>query len=419
MYNPEIESRQIDVLSTSVHLAFRNLTRNRSRTLVALLTVAGGVVAFLLAGGFINWIFHDMREATIHSQLGHIQIVRPGFFDKGISDPYAYLLPGKSSEEEKVQATPGITTLTPRLIFSGLASFGDTTVSFSGEGINPENELTISNRITISDGKNLDIANQPAAILGEGLARSLGAKPGDRIVLLATAANGSANAIEVTVAGTFFTINKEFDDYSLRLPIDMARKLMRVSGATSWVALLDRTESTTAVADAIRSELRQEKFQIVSWTELADFYNKTVVLFSKQVDVVKLIIGIIIVLTISNTQTMSVLERTTEIGTSLAIGLRSSEILKQFLIEGALLGLAGGLAGIALGYLLGAAISTIGIPMPPPPGMARGYTGQILISGALVRDAAILAVLTTLLASILPAWRASRLNVVDALRRNQ
>lgn len=419
MYNPEIESRQIDVLSTSVHLAFRNLTRNRSRTLVALLTVAGGVVAFLLAGGFINWIFHDMREATIHSQLGHIQIVRPGFFDKGISDPYSYLLPGKSSEEEKIQATPGVKTLTPRLIFSGLASLGDTTVSFSGEGINPENELTISNRITISDGKNLDVANQPAAILGEGLARNLGAKPGDRIVLLATAANGSTNAIEVTVAGTFFTINKEFDDYSLRLPIDMARKLMRVSGATSWVALLDRTESTTAVAASIRSELPQDKFQTVSWTELADFYNKTVVLFSKQVDVVKLIIGIIIVLTISNTQTMSVLERTTEIGTSLAIGLRSSEIMKQFLMEGVLLGVAGGLAGIALGYLAGMAISAIGIPMPPPPGMARGYTGQILISGALVRDAAILAVLTTLLASILPAWRASRLNVVDALRRNQ
>jgi len=419
MYNPDIESRQIEVLSTSVHLAFRNLTRNKSRTLVALLTVAGGVVAFLLAGGFINWIFHDMREATIHSQLGHIQIVRPGFFDKGISDPYAYLLPGKSSEEEKIQAIPGVATLTPRLIFSGLASFGDTTVSFSGEGINPENELTISNRITISDGKNLDVSNQAAAILGEGLARNLGVKPGDRIVLLATAANGSASAIEVTVAGTFFTINKEFDDYSLRLPIDMARKLIRANGATSWVALLDRTESTMAVADTIRSELPQDKFQIISWTELADFYNKTVVLFSKQVDVVKLIIGIIIVLTISNTQTMSVLERTTEIGTSLAIGLRSSEIMKQFLMEGTLLGLAGGFVGIALAYLLGAAISAIGIPMPPPPGMARGYTGQILISGALVRDAAILAVLTTLLASILPAWRASRLNVVDALRRNQ
>lgn len=419
MYNPGIKPRHFDVLSTSVHLAFRNLTRNRNRTLVALLTVSGGVVAFLLAGGFINWIFHDMREATIHSQLGHIQIVRPGFFDKGISDPYAYLLPGKSSEENSIREIDGVRTLTPRLIFSGLASFGDTTVSFAGEGIDPPNELTISNRITISEGKNLEAANQPAAILGEGLARNLGAKPGDRIVLLATAGNGSASAIEVTVAGTFFTINKEFDDYALRLPIDMARKLMRVNGATSWVALLSSTDSTARTAETLRGQLAQDKFQIVSWTELADFYNKTVVLFSKQVDVVKLIIGIIIVLTISNTQTMSVLERTTEIGTSLAIGLRSSEIMKQFLMEGALIGLAGGIAGIALGYLMGGIISAIGIPMPPPPGMARGYTGQILISGALVRDAAILAVLTTLLASILPAWRASRLNIVDALRRNQ
>ncbi len=407
------------MLSTSVHLAFRNLTRNRNRTLVALLTVAGGVVAFLLAGGFINWIFHDMREATIHSQLGHFQIVRPGFFEKGISDPYSFLLPAKSAEEEAIRGTLGVKTLTPRLIFSGLASFGDTTVSFSGEGINPQNELTISNRITIAQGDNLAEANQQAALLGEGLARNLGVKPGDRIVLLATAANGSANAIEVMVAGTFFTINKEFDDYALRLPIDMARKLMRVTGATSWVALLDDTDGTTLAAETIRGQLPQDKFQIVSWTELADFYNKTVVLFSKQVDVVKLIIGIIIVLTISNTQTMSVLERTTEIGTSLAIGLRSNEILKQFLMEGVLIGFAGGLTGIAFGYLLGNIISAIGIPMPPPPGMARGYTGQILLSGALVRDAAVLAVLTTLLASMLPAWRASRMNIVDALRRNQ
>lgn len=420
MYNHYITDHQRHVvLATLIQLAIRNLARNRNRTFVALATVAGGVVAFLLAGGFINWIFLNMREGTIHSQLGHIQIVRPGFLDKGLSDPYAYLLPGTSSEETSLRETPGITILTPRLIFSGLISLGDTTVSFSGEGIDPVNEQTVSSRITISAGNNLQSANEPKVILGEGLAKNLGAKPGDKIVLLATAANGSTNAIEVSVAGIFFTISKDFDNYALRLPIDMARKLMRVDGSTSWVVLLDNTENTTTIANAIRNKLAVDRFQIIPWTELADFYNKTVVLFSKQVDVVKLIIGIIIVLTISNTQTMSVLERTTEIGTSLAIGLRSSEILKQFLIEGALIGLIGGLTGIALGYLMGAIISTIGIPMPPPPGMARGYTGQILISGILVRDAAILAVLTTLLASILPAWRASRLNIVDALRCNQ
>lgn len=407
------------MLLTSLLLALRNLTRNRNRTLVALLTVAGGVMAFLLAGGFINWIFHDMREATIHSQLGHIQIVRPGFFEKGLADPYAFLLPADTSLEEKVRTTSGINTLTPRLIFSGLASFGDNTVSFSGEGIEPANELSISSRISIKDGTNLTSSTERKVILGEGLARNLGVKPGDSIVLLVTATNGSANAIEVTIDGTFFTINKEFDDYALRLPIQLARKLMRVNGATSWVALLDQTDQTASTTHALRAALPEKDFQIVPWTELADFYNKTVVLFTKQVDVVKLIIGIIIILTISNTQTMSVLERTTEIGTSLAIGLRRSEIMNMFMLEGGLIGIGGGIIGIALGYGLGAVISAIGIPMPPPPGMARGYTGEILINFQLTLDGFVLALLTALIASLLPAWRASRMNVVDALRCNQ
>lgn len=407
------------MLITSLRLALRNLARNQSRTLVAMLTVAGGVTAFLLAGGFINWVFHDMREATIHSQLGHFQVVRPGYFEKGIADPYSYLLPGDSAEENIIRNTPGVTSISPRLAFSGLVSFGESTIAFSGDGIDPEKERPISSRISIKEGKDLADGKDNAALLGEGLAKSLGVKPGDAIVLLATAANGSANAIEVTVAGTFFTIYKDYDDVALRLPIALARKLMRVDGATSWVALLENTEDTPGITESLRRQLKSEKFQIIPWSDLADFYNKTVVLFSKQVDVVKIIIGLIIILTISNTQTMSVLERITEIGTSLAIGVRSSEILRLFLLEGALIGIAGGVLGVVLGYAFGAVISEIGIPMPPPPGMARGYTGQILVTSNLALDAILLAMTTTLIASVMPAWRASRMNIVDALRCNQ
>lgn len=406
------------ILATS-QLAIRNLRRNPKRTLVAIATVASGIVAFLLAGGFINWIFHDMREATIHSQLGHIQIVRPGYFEKGIADPYAFLLPAKSGELEQLEKTKGVTSISPRLAFSGLASFGDATVTFSGEGIDPVRERPISSRITIKDGRDLERMDESSAILGEGLAKSLGVKPGDSIVLLGTAANGSANAIEVTVVGTFFTIYKDYDDSALRLPIPLARKLMRVSGATSWIALLDKTEQTKEIIQLIEPSLPAKEYQIVPWTELADFYNKTVVLFSKQVDVVKIIIGLIIILTISNTQTMSVLERTMEIGTSLAIGVRGSEIMQLFLLEGALIGMAGGLIGVSLGFGLAEAISAIGIPMPPPPGMAHGYTGQILVSSSLALDALMLALVTTLLASVMPAWKASRMNIVDALRSGQ
>lgn len=400
-------------------IALRNLRRNTKRSLVAVMTVAGGVIAFLLAGGFIAWIFQDMREATIHSQLGHIQIVRPGYFDVGISDPYAFLLPTASDAQSEIERTPGIRSLTPRLAFSGLLSLGETTIPFVGEGIDPIGEKLISSRITIMSGKNLTSDKEMGVLLGEGLAKNLGAQAGDRVVILSTASNGSPNAVEIEVKGTFATISKDFDDNALRMPIEVARKLMRVSGATSWVALLDDTEMTAKVLKDIRKDLPAKDFQTIPWTELADFYNKTVVLFSKQVDVVKIIIGLIIILTISNTQTMSVLERTTEIGTSLALGLRSSEIMRLFLLEGALIGIFGGLLGVVFGYLLAQGISAIGIPMPPPPGMAHGYTGQILVSRSLAIDAIVLALVTTLLASVMPAWKASRMVIVDALRCNQ
>lgn len=406
-------------LMSDIRIATRNLRRNTKRSLVAILTVSGGVIAFLLAGGFIDWILLNMREGTIHSQLGHVQIVRPNYFDKGIADPYRFLLPSNSTEQESVGKAPGFKTLSARLAFSGLLSLNDATVPFIGEGIDPELERPISSRINIMSGQDLNNKKEQAVLLGEGLAKSIGAAAGDTVVLLTTAANGSANAVEVTVSGIFSTYSKEFDDNALRLPLDVARKLMRAGGSTSWVVLLNETEKTDSAVSFLSTNLPSAQFEIVPWSKLADFYNKTAVLFSKQVEVVKLIIGLIVILTISNTQTMSVLERTTEIGTSLAMGLRNSEIMKLFLLEGALIGITGGGLGVLLGFLLAEVISAVGIPMPPPPGMAHGYTGQILVGASLALDAVVLALVTTLIASVMPAWRASRMNIVDALRCNQ
>ena len=407
------------MLLATIHLAARNLRRNTKRTLVAVLTVACGVIAYLLAGGFINWVFESMREGTIHSQLGHIQIVRPGYFEKGIADPYAFLLPERSAELQTIEQMPGFEVLAPRLAFFGLISHDETTIAFVGEGVDPEREKPIGTALVISTGQDLATANDKAVLLGDGLAASMGVKVGDTVVLLTTAASGSPSAVEVVVAGTFFTSSKEYDDVAMRFPIAQARKLMKVSGSTSWVVLLDQTERTAQSAAYLAASLPASRFEVVPWSVLADFYNKTVVLFSKQVSVVKLIIGLIIVLTISNTQTMSVLERTTEIGTSLAIGQKRRTVLCMFVCECLLIGIAGGVLGVSLGFVLASAISAIGIPMPPPPGMSSGYVGRILVTPGLSFDALVLALLATFLASVVPAWKASRMNIVDALRYNQ
>ena len=136
-------------------------------------------------------------------------------------------------------------------------------------------------------------------------------------------------------------------------------------------------------------------------------------------NIMRLIIALIIILSISNILIMSVLERTGEIGTLMSIGLKRHNVLLLFVSEGLLLGIFGGLLGATVGVVLALVISSVGIPMPPPPGMDAGYTGEILLTWPLVIGTLILALLTTLLGSLYPAWKASNMKIVDALRYNR
>ena len=304
-------------------LAFRNVFRHRVRSAIALSAIVFGVAALLQSGGFIEWIFLNLRETTIKSRLGHIQVTRPNYFTDGTADPFAFLLSGQANEFDRIKATAGVQVVTPRLSFGGLLSHRDVTVSFLGEGVDPEKENAVSGLLSITAGTNLSAGDPKGVILGEGLAATVGARPGDQVVLLASTASGGMNAVELRVLGLFATYTKAFDDVALRLPIAAAEELLRVDGAHTWVVLLDKTENTPEMLRQFRARFPEASSRLAfrPWSEMADFYNKTVKLFSRQMGVVDLIIALIIVLSISNTLTKSVLERTGEIGTLMATGI--------------------------------------------------------------------------------------------------
>jgi putative ABC transport system permease protein len=399
--------------------AFRNVTRNARRSAIALGAVGFGIIAMLLAAGFIQDILHGMREETIETHLGHIQITRANYLDAGLAAPFDYLIPDSMPERKTVEQLPGVVVLSPRLSFNGLISLGETTVSFLADGVEPEKEQRLAKQLKIVSGQNLAEGEPKSVILGQGLATSLGAKVGDQVILVANTEKGGINAVELVVRGTFSTVTKAYDDVALRLPLRTAQRLLRVQGVHRWVLLLDRTEHTEAAAATLTKTLDGKQLDVVPWTQLADFYNKTVLLFSRQVTVMKLIIAAIIVLSISNTMMMSVMERTGEVGTSMALGNTRHGILALFIGEGLLLGLGGAVVGLLAGLGLAAVISFFGIPMPPPPGATEGFTAKILITPALTVQALFLAVFTALAASVYPAWKASRMIIVDALRHNR
>lgn len=401
-------------------IAARNLTRNRRRALMALLTVSMAVIAMVLADGFAQWIFQAMREGTIQSQLGHIQVVRPGYHRAGAADPFAYVIPARAPEHRLIETTPGVKVAVPRLTVTGLISHGETTISFIADGVDPKREADFNKAFRIVQGHDLTTINGQEVILGRGLARSLGVESGATVALLSNTSSGGINAVEAKVAGIFITANQAYDNSALRLPIGLAQSLLRVDGAHTWLVLLEQTERTDAYLARFRERFPEKShhLEFVPWYERADFYNKTVALFSQQMNVLRSIIAVIIVLSISNLLVMNVLERTGEIGTLLAVGFRRSKVMQLFAVEGLLLGLIGGAAGVAIGYGLAELISAIGIPMPPPPGMDEGYTGEIRITWPVLANAFAIAFVTTALAGLYPAWKASRLNIINALRHN-
>ncbi len=372
----------------------------------------------MLAAGYIEWIFWANREGVAVTQLGHIQITKPGYHEGGKSDPFAFLLPEDTSALAVIRKQPEVVSVTPRLSFNGLISHADSTLSFIAEGIDPAVDPSTRYLIVV-EGALLSADDQKGILLGAGLAANLGVKTGDTIVLLANSPSGGINAVEGHVRGLVSTSMKAFDDSLLRVDIRLARELLRTSGAHVWITTLRDTDMTDKVLRRIVSEKSLADFEITPWMKLADFYNKTVELLSRQIAVINLIIGVIIILSISNTMTMSVMERTVEIGTSMALGVRRRRIMRLFLLEGALLGAIGGIVGVTVGYLAATIISYFGIPMPPAPGMSRGFTAAIMITLEIVRDALLLSLATTLLASLYPSWRASRLVIVDALRHNR
>jgi putative ABC transport system permease protein len=407
-----------NAIGVDMRLALRNTVRQRRRSALALAAIGCGVAALMLAAGFIDWNFLHYREAMIRSQFGHLQIHRAGFGERGAADPFAFLLPGRSDALTALGRLPGVRAVAPRLALSGLASHGEATVPFIAEGVDVDVEAAMTGALKITSGAPLAAGDAEGVLLGQGLAATLGAAPGSRLVLLVTTPRGGVNAGEVTVRGVFSTISKAYDDAAVRMPIAASRQLLRVDGSHTWVLQLTDTERTPSLLPSVQA-LLGERYEVVPWWQLSDFYNKSAELFAKQVAVMKVIIGLLIVLSITTTLTMTVMERTGEIGTVMALGDTPAVVLRRFLVEGLVLGALGALLGAALGWVLAAIVSSIGIPVPPPPGMAEGYVGGILVTTARTLDAVALAVGTTLLASAYPAWRASRMQIVDALRSNR
>jgi len=403
-------------MATFVLIAFRNVFRNTRRTALTLLVISFGAAALILSGGFFAYNFDGLRETTIRNGLGHLQIATEQYLSKGEERPLEHGLDHHAELQAWLESREHVRATTAQIDFVGLISNGEKSEAFLGSGVDPEREPQMGFTLNLKEGEPL--AADDEALLGIGLAKSLKAQPGDVLTLMGTTRDGALNAVDVRVAGLYATGIKEFDARAIKVSLPAAQRLLDTDRVTKVIVKLDATRNTEEVRNAIVAAglgPRGASLRVRSWRELATFYQQVVLLYDAIFLFLGIIIFILVVLSSSNTMMMSVFERVREIGTLMAFGTRRRHVLAIFVLEGAVLGVLGGLCGLAVSYVLIQAINNAGLTMPPPPSFTTGFPLLVKLVPGLLAAVFVLIVVVLTGSAVLPAWRGARLRIVDAL----
>ena len=395
--------------------AFKNVLRNRRRSLITIIITAIGSAAILIGGGFALFTYDGLKQmATLES--GHLVIAHKDYFSSEEEYAMQYGLSDWQDLKKQLEQDERVKLVIPRLQLSGLISNGDKTTIYMAQAVDPEGEAKVK-KITVDKGEWLSSTqadNEDAQVLlGTDLAKSMKADIGSSLTLLSTTATGALNGIDVTVRGIFSTGVPEMDKRLLSITIPTAQTLLDSPKVSTLHVYLNDTEDTDVVAEKIHRLFPD--YALKKWEELAYYYVGVVNLYNRLFGVLGLIILIIVFFSVTNTMSMVVRERTREIGTLAAMGTLPREILRNFVLEALVIGVIGSVLGMAIAGGVIVFLQHAGIMMPPPPGRNVGYPLLVYYSGRLFLITTIVLIFISMLSALLAARKGIRQPIVDAL----
>ena len=400
-------------------LAFRNIFRNRRRTLMTLLMVGGGVAGLLLAGGYFAFMTHGLREDTINSGLGHLQIFTADHFKR---DEVRVLDTGIDNWRQvaaSIKTGGHVRGIAPRIDFYGMVSNGTKAAGFMGSGVEPDAEKSLGFISRIESGRDLDPkpSGEVEALIGKEMAKSMNVGIGDGLTVLAMTSDGALNGVDVQIVGIVNSGVPERDARYLRITLPAAQRLLQSDRITNLVVGLDSTENTDQAYAEMMPLLNglPQRMELKKWIDLATYYKQVNTMFNGIFLFMGIIVFFMVLMSSVNTLLMSMFERTREIGTMLAMGTPRIWIVALFMAEATLLGAMGAAVGLVAGNLLGALLNSSGLHMPPPPGYSVPLPFRFRHVPVQMIGSSLLVIISLALASILPAVRASRLRIAEAL----
>ena len=398
-------------------IAFRDLGRNRRRSILTAVAVALGLALLMVTHGLTGGMVEDTMQNQIRLQTGHVQVRVPTYEEGKHSLKWKDLLENADTIAAQAAALPQVKAAAPVLWAGGVLNTANESAGLQVYGVDTASALYDPIRQAIVAGEFLTADDRDGILIGKRLADSLGLGAGQRASLVIIDGDGRPSEAVFTIRGTFSTGMPAYDESTAFLPLAKAQAFTNTAGrASAVVMLLNRQDD----ADAVAVALKGVGGSVLTWRELNAVFMQmmqTAMSFYVLLDfIVILVVAVIIV----NTLLMAVLERTREMGILAALGMRGRTITLMFVLEAAILGLAGIGIGIVLGLLGVAYLAKVGIPVGDmgtvAEGLALGSVMRARFDIPVFVQLAVETLIVILLAALYPARMAAHREPAEALR---
>jgi putative ABC transport system permease protein len=399
-------------------ISWRNVWRNKLRSSVIITAIALGICAGIFSSAFYKGMADQRIEKAIKTEISHIQIHQPKF--RQANDITKYITDANKLAD-KIRQLPEVSGVSERLIIFSMASSAETAAGVKISGIMPEEEKTVTNLNTkLIEGNFFEEMKRNPILIGWKLAEKLNLKLGSKIVLTLQDVHNNIVAGAFRIVGIFNTANGAFDESNVFVEYDDLRRLMELPEHSAHeIAILaasnDLVSQVMGEVKAVAGNL-----EVMSWTELSPEMNYLNEAMDLYMYIFIIIILFALLFGIINTMLMVVLERIKEIGMLMAIGMNRLRVFMMIVLESIFLSLTGGVIGVLLGAGISKYFEThrIDLSMWGEVYQDLGYDSFVYTSlkFPLLVNVTLLVIITGIIASLYPAYKALQNDPADALR---
>lgn len=401
-----------------IRIAWRNIWRNKTRSIVILMAVAMGLWAGIFLMAFYNGMVEQRIRSAIETEISHIQVHHPEF---NKDHDLKYIIPRGKALVDSLKSTEGVRMAGGRLIIYGMAASAAGSAGVTINGVTPETEAGLTKlSAKIVSGRYISGEVKNEALIGMKLARKLRLDLQSKVILTFTDREGNIASGAFHIAGIFQTINTPYDESNVFILAADAGELAAIPGELNEIALLlNEDDEVHSVAEKLIK--KYPSLEVRKWMEISPEMQLLVTAMDQMMVFYMGIIMLALAFGIINTMLMSVLERTREIGMLLSLGMNKLRIFGMILMETFFLVIAGCPAGILPALLTIMYTRNQGINLSKYSDLfsSFGYNNVVYPSLTIAQFGMImlLVVITALISSLFPARRALRLKPAEAIRK--